>query len=87
MAMEKEKLRISAKEVLEDLEAGMDDDAFMAKYNLTYRQLQRLYRKLINSGFISPTELAQRLCVTKSQVREAFLEIEKTVKRDDETHS
>lgn len=83
--MEKEKVMISAKEVLEDLEAGLDDEAFMAKYNLSYRQLQRLYRKLINSGFISPTELAQRLCVTKSQVREAFLVIEKTLKRDDET--
>lgn len=83
--MEKEKVMISAKEVLEDLEAGLDDEAFMAKYNLSYRQLQRLYRKLINSGFVSPTELAQRLCVTKSQVREAFLVIEKTLKRDEET--
>lgn len=82
--MEKEKVTISAKEVLEDLHAGMDDEGFMAKYKLTYRQLQRLYRKLISNGFISPTELAQRLCVTKSQVREAFLVIEKTLKREDQ---
>lgn len=83
MHMEKEKLTISAKEVMDDLQAGMDDDAFMAKYSLTYRQLQRLYRKLINSGFISPTALAQRLCVTKSQVREAFLVIDKALKEKD----
>jgi hypothetical protein len=77
--MKKPKLTISAGEVLEDLKSGMDDEAFMIKYSLTYRQLQRLFRKMIMGGFISPLELAERLCVTRSQVTEAFGQVNKAI--------
>jgi DNA-binding MarR family transcriptional regulator len=81
--MPKPKLQISANEVLIDLRAGLTDEEFMAKYNLTYRQLQRLFRKMIHGGFVSPIEMAQRLCVTKSQVTEVIQEMEKAVKELD----
>ena len=55
----------------------MDDQALMIKYGLSFRQLQRLFRKIIIGGFIAPLELAERLCVTKSQVSEAFVEMKK----------
>jgi DNA-binding MarR family transcriptional regulator len=77
--MKKPKLTIKASEVLDDIRAGMDDEAFMIKYSLTYRQLQRLFRKMIMGGFISPLELAERLCVTQSQVTEALGQVNKAI--------
>jgi hypothetical protein len=77
--MKKPRMTISASEVLQDLRAGMDDEAFMIKYSLTYRQLQRLFRKLIAGGFVSPLELAERLCVTQSQVTEALEQVRKSI--------
>lgn len=77
--MPKPTLQISAREVLEDLRTGMDDAGLMVKYHLSYRQLQRLFRKLILAEFISPLELAQRLCVTESQVTEAFVDMERAM--------
>lgn len=77
--MTKEKRTLSAKEVLEDLRSGFDDQMLMEKYSLTFRQLQRLFRKLIIGGFISPLELADRLCVTQSQVTEVMDQVKKMV--------
>jgi len=70
--MKKEKISISAQEVLNDLKSGLDDQGFMIKYKLSYRQLQRLFRKMIQAGVVSPMELAQRLCITDSQVTEVL---------------
>jgi DNA-binding MarR family transcriptional regulator len=81
--VKKEKLQISAKEVLDDLRSGMDDKTFMGKYKLSYRQLQDLFRKMIKAGFVSPIELAERLCVTSSQVTEVIKQVEKSVKELD----
>ena len=70
--MPKPVLKISVKQVLEDIRSGMDDEELMKKYSLSNRQVQRLFRKMIAEGFMSPLELANRLCVTKSQVTEAI---------------
>lgn len=77
------KIQISAQRVLEDIKTGVDDDALMQKYDLTSRQLQRLFRKIIAAGLLSPVELADRLSVTKSQVAEAFAEVGKAVEELD----
>jgi hypothetical protein len=76
----KQKISISAQEVLNDLKSGLDDQGFMIKYEISYRQLQRLFRKMIQAGYISPLELAERLCVTQSQVTEAFDVVKSAVK-------
>ena len=70
--MPKPVLKISVKQVLEDIRSGMDDEELMKKYSLSNRQVQRLFRKMIAEGFMSPLELANRLCVTKSQVTDAI---------------
>ena len=82
--MDKAKVVISAQDVLQDIKSGMDDEAFMLKYGLSFRQLQRLFRKLILGGFIAPQELAQRLCVTRSQVMEAISQVNKAITELDE---
>jgi len=82
--MAKPKIRIDAREVLRDLRSGMDDQELMTKFSLSYRQLQRLFRKLILADLISPLELASRLCVTESQVTETLDGIIKTARELDE---
>jgi DNA-binding MarR family transcriptional regulator len=77
--MAKPALKISAQEVLKDIRAGLEDGEFMLKYNLTYRQLQSLFRKLIKAGYVSPLELAQRLCVTQSQVTDVMGLVTKSI--------
>jgi uncharacterized protein (DUF433 family) len=77
--MPKPILKISVKQVLDDIRSGIDDEELMKKYNLTNRQLQRLFRKMIAEGFMSPMELANRLCVTKSQVTEAIDQMKRAI--------
>ena len=77
--MAKPALKISAKEVLEDIRSGLEDNLFMLKYNLTYRQHQSLFIKMIKAGYITPMELAQRLCVTESQVTDVMDLVSKSI--------
>lgn len=77
--MPKPVLKISVKQVLQDIRSGMDDEELMKKYSLSNRQVQRLFRKMIAEGFMSPMELANRLCVTKSQVTEAIDQMKKAI--------
>jgi hypothetical protein len=48
--------KISAKAVLKDIHAGMHQTALMAKYELSPRQLQSLFKKLIDAGLLEPPE-------------------------------
>ncbi|MFH1114453.1 MAG: hypothetical protein V1792_11075 [Pseudomonadota bacterium] len=82
--MAKPTVKISAKEVLKDIRSGLEDNEFMLKYNLTYRQLQRLFRKMIKAGYVSPLELAQRLCVTESQVTDVMRLVSRSIVELDE---
>ncbi|MBI5570648.1 MAG: hypothetical protein HY914_11950 [Desulfomonile tiedjei] len=75
--------KISAKQVLADIRSGMDDESLMTRYNLSHRQLQSLFRKIIGAGLATPLELSARLSVTKSQVAEAFVEVGNAMKELD----
>ncbi len=79
----KSRIKINASQFLDDIRSGMDDDTLMAKYNLIPRNLQTAFRKVIEKGLITPLELCNRLKVTKSQVREAFLEMGKAIRELD----
>lgn len=75
------KLRsISAKQLLSDLRAGLDNDELMLRHELSPRQLQQALRQIIAAKLMTPIELANRLSITKSQVTEAFQEVEKAMK-------
>lgn len=54
------KRRLSAKEVLRDIRAGMDDAGLMEKYRLAPEGLQSVFRKLVEAGAISQSQLDQR---------------------------
>ena len=79
----KRSIRINAKEFLIDIRSGMDEEALMIRYGLQPRQLQSAFRQIINAGLATPMELSKRLSITKSQVREAFVEVGKAIKELD----
>jgi hypothetical protein len=78
-----EKRRISAKQILSDINNGMDDEMLMLKYNISQRQLQTVFRQIIGAGLATPMELSRRLSITKSQVTEAFSEMGTAIKELD----
>jgi hypothetical protein len=77
----KKRIEIHAKQFLVDIWSGMDDEALMVKHALLRpRHLQSAFRQIISLGLITPLELANRLKITKSQVREAFVEMGKAIR-------
>jgi hypothetical protein len=77
------KRKLKAKDFLKDVKIGMGDDELMEKYLLSRRALQSALRQLIELGLATPLELSNRLSITKSQVREAFVEMGKAIKELD----
>ncbi len=75
--------QISAKGFLNDVTSGVDDETLMRKYRLTQRELQSLFRQLIDAGLVTAMEIANRLEITKSQVAEAFVEMGKAIEELD----
>lgn len=75
----KSKRKINGHQLLSDVKSGMDDDSLMEKYNLTSRELQSVLRQIIHAGLATVMELSARLSITKSQVREAFVEMGKAI--------
>ncbi len=51
---------VVAQDVLQDVRAGMTDAEFMAKYRLSARGLQSLFKKLIAAGSITKADLDRR---------------------------
>lgn len=54
------KRKLDAQQVLDDIEAGMDDHGLMQKYNLSAKGLSSLFQKLINAGVLEPPEHSQK---------------------------
>ena len=77
------KRKLKAKEFLKDVKGGMGDNELMEKFLLTRRGLQSALRQLIELRLATPMELSNRLSITKSQVREAFVEMGKAIKELD----
>jgi predicted transcriptional regulator len=53
--------RISAKDVRDDIRAGLDDSDLMAKYGLTVKGVESLFRKLLQAGIVEESELGDRM--------------------------
>ncbi len=64
---------INAKEVFEDIRAGMDDAALMKKYNLSARELASLFRELSSIGAIRWLKARDILSDIKEGMRDADL--------------
>jgi hypothetical protein len=62
------KRKITGREVLKDIKAGMDDPALMEKYKLSAQGLQSVFMKLVNAGVLSQAELDARVPVSERTV-------------------
>jgi hypothetical protein len=54
------KKTLNAKEVLDDIKAGMDDATLMGKYQLSEKGMQSLFKKLVEGGMLEQEELEKR---------------------------
>jgi hypothetical protein len=54
------KPKIDAKQALEDIRSGLDDQTLMDKYRISAKGLQSLFGKLIDFGVITQQEIDQR---------------------------
>ena len=55
------KRTISAKEILTDIKAGMDDAALMQRYGLPEKNLQSVFKKLVDAGVLENSELDKQM--------------------------
>lgn len=60
------KKKIKAKELLNDIRAGMDDESLMHKYGLSAKGILQAMNRLIWEGLMSPCELSERKSVAKT---------------------
>ncbi|MEW6110916.1 MAG: hypothetical protein AB1664_02215 [Thermodesulfobacteriota bacterium] len=79
----KPSLKIRSGDVVKDIRAGLDNEELKEKYQLSPRQLQSLFRKIIDAKLMSPLELASRLSVTPSQVSDVISDIQDAIKELD----
>ena len=63
-----QKPKVSAKEISEDIRAGLSNTQIRLKYGLSSKQLESVFRKLVSAGLFSEAELSSR---HKSARREA----------------
>ena len=63
-----DKRKITAREVLRDIRAGLSDQDLMEKYTLSAQGLQSVFHKLVNAGVITQPELDDRVPITERTV-------------------
>ena len=66
------KRKISARQVISDLHAGLSDHELMAKYKLTVDSLRYIFKRLVESGLMTELEFYQRMDLTESDVFRAL---------------
>jgi hypothetical protein len=60
------KKTIKARELLNDIRAGMDDESLMLKYGLSAKGVFQAINRLIWVGLMAPSELAERKSLAKT---------------------
>lgn len=65
------KKTINAKEILTDIKGGMDDSALMQKYGLPEKNLQSVFKKLVDAGVLKQAELDVRASILIKSVEPA----------------
>jgi uncharacterized protein len=64
--------KISAKDVLNDIRAGLDDTALMEKYHLSAIHLESLFKQLVQAGVLKQSELDCRAPLFEGTVEVVF---------------
>jgi ankyrin repeat protein len=69
-----QKRRISARELVNDIRAGLADSGLSEKYRISPEGLEFVMRRLVDAGLMTPLELSERSSLTESRVRREFIE-------------
>jgi len=78
-----EKRKIKAKEVAQDIHAGMGDSPLMEKYGLSTKQLETVLRKLLEADLITHMQLYERTTLSDTQITKAFVDTQAAIKELD----
>lgn len=66
------RVKVSAKQVITDIKAGMDDVTLMRKYQLSADLLHSVFRKLMQAGVLTEAELNNRIQTYEETVNIGF---------------
>jgi anti-anti-sigma regulatory factor/uncharacterized protein (DUF433 family) len=66
--LERDRVRVSAREILADLANGLSDHALMDKHGLSERGLASMFRKLLRKGLVSRRALAKRMGIETADI-------------------
>ena len=62
------KVKVDARQTIIDIRAGLSDLAMMRKYRLSSKGLQSLFKKLLQAGLISQSEIDDRMPLMEKTV-------------------
>ncbi len=62
------KITVSAKEILADIKAGMNNTALMQKYGLSDKGLQSIFKKLVDAGMLEREESEKRASASEKSI-------------------
>ncbi len=82
MGVVMQKVKISAKKMVRDIEDGVGDYALMEKYRLTAKQLEKVLRALVQADLITHMQLYERTTLSESQITRALMEEEAQAAED-----
>ena len=66
------KCRISARQMVSDLRAGMNDRQLMEKYQVSLDSLRYLFKRLVESGLMTELQYFERTEISESSVFKAL---------------
>ncbi|MEW6348384.1 MAG: hypothetical protein AB1646_04940 [Thermodesulfobacteriota bacterium] len=66
---------IRTHDIVNDLEAGVDDSALMDKYGLSPQQLELIFKKLLDAGLITVEQLYGRTSISGTAITKAFVDV------------
>lgn len=66
------KRKLSARQVITDLRAGLSNDELMEKYNISPESLRYVFKRLVEARLMTELQYYQRMDLTESDLFRAF---------------
>jgi uncharacterized protein (DUF433 family) len=81
----KKRRKVKAKALVIDIRAGLSDNELMEKYQVSSKQLQYLFGKLLDAQRIGELELWERTSLSNTSVTKAFVNVQNSLKNFEST--
>ena len=78
------KRKISRKNFLTDVQAGVDDGELMKKYELATVQLEHMLERILDSGQVTEKDLEDRTNLSDTSITRAFIEVQRSMDKFEE---